>query len=145
WIHAASVGEVNLAEPLVHALEELVPGRAIVVTTFTPTGAQRVGSRLGDRVVHRYLPLDTVGATRRFMQQLQPAMGIIMETELWPNLLAAAERTGVPVALANASISEHSAAQYRKRGLAALMRPAMRRLAAVGAASSVHARRFIDL
>src|SRR5699024_1983314 len=70
WIHAASVGEVALAEPLVHALVARDPEQAIVVTTFTPTGGERVRERLADRATHCYLPLDTAGATRRFMRRL---------------------------------------------------------------------------
>src|SRR5699024_10139351 len=95
--------------------------------------------------VHRYLPLDTVGATRRFMRQLQPCCGILVETELWPHLLAAAARAEVPLVIANASISARSAARYAQPWLSALMRPALQRLTAVGAASEEHAQRFAAL
>lgn len=142
WIHAASVGEVALAERLVRALSAHAPQRSIVVSTFTPTGAERVNSQLADAAVHCYLPLDTRAATRRFMRRLQPHCGIIIETELWPNLLAAAARARVPVAIANANISARSAERYQKPWLAPLMRPGLAGLAAVAAADPVYAHRF---
>lgn len=145
WIHAASVGEVGLAEPLIKALRDRYPHRPIIVTTFTPTGSARAQARLGDSVCHRYLPLDTVGATRRFISRVKPCCGIVIETEIWPNLLAAAARAKVPMLLANASISERSAKRYDNRLLAVLMRFAVADLTAIGAASAVHAQRFVAL
>lgn len=145
WIHAASVGEVTLAEPLVRALHDRHPQRPIIVTTFTPTGAQRVRERLADMASHSYLPLDTMAATRRFMRRVQPSCGIIIETELWPNLLRAAARAGVPVLLANASISERSAQRYGNRWLVPLMRATMADITAIGAANPAHAGRFRTL
>lgn len=145
WIHAASVGEVGLAEPLVRALHARDPDQSLLVTTFTPTGAERVRTRLGDIAQHCYVPLDTPGAVRRFMQRVQPRAGVIIETELWPNLLHAAARARVPVLLANASISARSAARYRARWLAPLMCSALQDIVAIGAASATHAERFVEL
>lgn len=142
WIHAASVGEVTLAQPLVHALAERAPDRPVVVSTFTPTGRERARTRLGDAVSHCYLPLDTHAATRRFMRRLQPHCCVIIETELWPNLLAAAARDQVPVAIANASMSRRSARRYRQPWLAPLLRPALAGVTAIGAAARIHAQRF---
>ncbi|HLQ85057.1 MAG TPA: lipid IV(A) 3-deoxy-D-manno-octulosonic acid transferase [Salinisphaeraceae bacterium] len=145
WIHAASVGEVALARPLAEALLGAAPKRPLVVTTFTPTGAERVQTQLGDAVTHCYLPLDTDAAIRRFLRRLQPRCGIIIETELWPNLLSNAARANVPMIVANANISARSAARYRRPWLAALMRPALAGLAAIAAAAPVYARRFEEL
>lgn len=145
WVHAASVGEVGLAEPVVRALHAHYPQRAIIVTTFTPTGADRVQARLGDVATHCYVPLDTAGATRRFMQRVRPSCGIIVETELWPNLLHSAARTQVPILLINASISARSAKRYRNPALAPLIRQTMAAITAVGVASQQHAERFIEL
>ncbi len=114
WIHAVSVGEVQAAVPLVRAL--LSDGRElrIVVTTTTPTGRERVRQVLGNSVVHRYAPYDLPGAVRRFLRRVRPRLVIIMETELWPNFLHQCARRGVPVLLANARLSEQSAASYRR-------------------------------
>src|SRR5699024_4693742 len=142
WIHAASVGEVALAEPLVRALIARNPNQAIVVTTFTPTGAERVLNRLPDVAKHCYLPLDTAAATRRFVRRLQPRCGIIIETELWPHLLMAAARARIPIIIANASISARSARRYQHSCLAALMRPALTGVTGIGAATAEHGKRF---
>src|SRR5699024_5027818 len=138
----ASVGEVALAEPLVRALIARNPNQAIVVTTFTPTGAERVLNRLPDVAKHCYLPLDTAAATRRFVRRLQPRCGIIIETELWPHLLMAAARARIPIVIANASISARSARRYQHSCLAALMRPALTGVTGIGAATAEHGKRF---
>lgn len=114
WVHAVSVGEVQAAVPLVRAL--LAGGRdlRIVVTTTTPTGHERVQQALGNSVVHRYAPYDLPGAVRRFLERVRPQLVIIMETELWPNILHQCSRGRIPVLLANARLSEQSAASYRR-------------------------------
>jgi 3-deoxy-D-manno-octulosonic-acid transferase len=114
WVHAVSVGEVQAAVPLVRAL--LAGGRdlRIVVTTTTPTGHERVQQALGNGVVHRYAPYDLPGAVRRFLERVRPQLVIIMETELWPNILHQCSRGRIPVLLANARLSEQSAASYRR-------------------------------
>jgi 3-deoxy-D-manno-octulosonic-acid transferase len=118
WIHAVSVGEVMAALPLIHSLAEQHPDRPVVVTTTTPTGSQRVRDKLGDSVHHCYLPLDLPGPVRRFLGRARPALAVILETELWPNLLLAARRRGVPVVVANGRLSARSLRGYRRvRGL----------------------------
>ena len=114
WVHAVSVGEVQAAVPLVRAL--LAGGRElrIVVTTTTPTGHERVQQALGNSVLHRYAPYDLPGAVRRFLERVRPQLVIIMETELWPNILHQCSRRRIPVLLANARLSEQSAASYRR-------------------------------
>ena len=88
WVHAVSMGEVQAAAPLVRALLERYPQRPIVITTTTATGAQRVAELFGSRVQHAYLPLDLPFAVRRFLDRIRPDLGIVLETELWPNLYA---------------------------------------------------------
>lgn len=115
WLHAASVGEVEAALPLVRALRERHPQRAIVVTTVTPEGASRVVSGLADADVdHRFLPLDLPGAIQRFLRRMQPAIGLVVETELWPNLYRGCERSGIPLLLISGRLSQRSLRRYRR-------------------------------
>ena len=114
WIHAVSVGEVQAAVPLVRALRTGGRDLRIIVTTTTPTGRERVQQALGNTVVHRYAPYDLPGAVRRFLERVRPHLVIIMETELWPNILHQCSRRQIPVLLANARLSEQSAASYRR-------------------------------
>ena len=114
WIHAVSVGEVQAAVPLVRALRSGSRDLRIVLTTTTPTGHGRVRQALGNSVLHRYAPYDLPGAVRRFLERVRPHLVIIMETELWPNILHQCSRRGIPVLLANARLSEQSAASYRR-------------------------------
>ncbi|MCI0504750.1 MAG: 3-deoxy-D-manno-octulosonic acid transferase [Gammaproteobacteria bacterium] len=105
WLHAASVGEVLAAEPLLKALHQQYPKLNMVVTTVTPTGAQMVRQRLGDQAIHIYLPLDWRSAVRRFLNTLRPRCALIMETELWPNLYQACARQAIPLLVVNARVS----------------------------------------
>lgn len=111
-IHGASMGEVMAALPLVRALQLARPHLPVVVTCTTPTGAALVRERLGSAVFHCYLPIDTPGAARRFLAAMQPQSLVLLETEIWPNLLQAAQDQGVRVVLANARLSERSAQRY---------------------------------
>ncbi len=140
WIHAVSVGEVQASTPLVSALRERYPGRTVVVTTTTPTGSQRITAALGDSVRHAYLCYDTPGMVRRFLDQLHPAIAIVMENEIWPNLYHQCARRGIPVVIANGRLSPRSASRYRR--IPALTREALAHVAAVAAQSEVHAGRF---
>ncbi len=140
WIHAVSVGEAQAAEPIVRALLERHPELPILMTTTTPTGAERVRLLFGGRVRHRYLPYDLPAAVARFLDAVQPRLGLVMETEIWPNLFAAAAARGVPVILANARLSARSARGYRR--LAGLTRATLRSLAGIAAQSQADADRF---
>jgi len=145
WIHAASVGEVVLIAPLVNALRERYRGVALLITTMTPTGRAQAQHRFGDDVYYRYIPLDTLDATRRFFRRVNPRIGVITETELWPNLVAAADQSQVPLALVNASLSARSERRYRHAALAASMRFMLARFAVIAASTERHARRFASL
>lgn len=113
WIHAASVGEVQAALPLIRRLLSNLEQRPVVVTTTTPTGAARVHAVFAQQVQHAFLPYDTVGAVDRFLQRIQPHCLVVMETELWPNLLQACVTRAVPVILVSARISAKTASRYR--------------------------------
>lgn len=110
WIHAVSLGEVVAVTPLVELLLE--QKYRVLITTMTPTGSQRVINGFGARVVHQYVPYDFPWLLRRFFQTTQPKVGIIMETELWPNLIYESKRAGVALFLMNARISDAAYKQY---------------------------------
>ena len=143
WIHAVSVGEVQAAAPIVMALRNHYPDETIVMTSTTPTGAARVSKAFGDTVVHRYFPFDLPGTVARFLGRVKPRVVVIMETEIWPNLLALCRARGVPVILANVRLSERSAAGYRR--FPGLFAPALGGVAAVAVQSGEDARRIESL
>jgi 3-deoxy-D-manno-octulosonic-acid transferase len=97
WLHAVSVGETRAAQPLLAALRERFPGHRILLTHMTPTGRATSEALFGDSVERIYLPYDTPWAMRGFLRHYRPRLGLIMETELWPNLIAACRRDGVPL------------------------------------------------
>jgi 3-deoxy-D-manno-octulosonic-acid transferase len=143
WIHAVSVGETRAAQPLVAALRRQYPGQRILMTHMTPTGRQTSIDLFGDAVERVYLPYDTPGGMARFLAHYRPRLGLIMETELWPNLIAACRRRGVPLLLVNGRLSARSARRYGR--LSALTREALSGLAAVAAQGDDDGRRLRDL
>jgi 3-deoxy-D-manno-octulosonic-acid transferase len=125
WVHAVSVGETRAAQPLIEQLARELPGASFLLTHTTPTGravGQSIVAALAGRVAQRYLPYDLRFAVARFLHETRPSIGVIMETEIWPNLLQATRRSAVPMLLANARLSEKSAARGRR--FAALLQPA---------------------
>ena len=143
WLHAVSVGEVNAAAPLVNRLLQDHPGLRLVVTTITPTGSERVQALWGDAVVHVYLPYDLPGAVSRFLDHFRPALALIVETELWPNLLFGCRDRGIPTHIVNARLSARSLRGYRL--LAPLIRRALHGVRLVAAQSNEDGKRFIRL
>ena len=140
WIHAVSLGETRAAAILLEQLRSLQPGVRVLLTHGTATGRAE-GERLlqpGDAQV--WLPWDTPQAVRRFLQQFRPSIGVLMETEVWPNLAAGCVEHGVPLVLANARLSEKSMLQALR--LARLSRPAYGALSAVWAQTEDDARRL---
>lgn len=140
WFHTVSAGETIAAAPLIGRLAAAFPGLPFLVTTMTPTGSAQVRERLGGRVHHCYAPYDFPWAVRRFYAAVQPRLVVLMETELWPNLIGAAAARGVPVLLVNARLSERSARGYARVG--GLTRPMLERLAWIACQYPDHARRF---
>ena len=116
WLHAVSLGEMSAAAPLLSALRARHPDLPLLVTTATPAGRARARALLGAGADIRFLPYDTPGAVRRFLARIRPRGAVIMETELWPNLLRECERRGVPVLLASARLSMKSVSRYGRFG-----------------------------
>ncbi|HEY2465566.1 MAG TPA: lipid IV(A) 3-deoxy-D-manno-octulosonic acid transferase [Steroidobacteraceae bacterium] len=116
WLHAVSLGEMSAAVPLLRALHLRYPEIPLVVTTATPAGRARAEALFGGSADIRFLPYDTPGSVRRFLKRTRPLAAIIMETELWPNLLRECERGGTPVLLASARLSARSVTRYRRFG-----------------------------
>lgn len=112
WVHAVSVGEVIAARPLVDGLLARHPERPVLVTTITPTGSERVRALWGERVHHVYVPYDLRSIVRRFLDRARPALAVIVETEIWPNLYVECERRGIPLVMVNARLSERSLRGY---------------------------------
>jgi 3-deoxy-D-manno-octulosonic-acid transferase len=140
WVHAVSVGEVNAAAPLINALLRQHPQQRLLITTITPTGSGRVRALWGSRVTHVYLPYDLNGAVKRFLEHHRPRLALIVETELWPNLLFSCRDHGIPAYLVNARLSERSLRGYR--ALRPLVGRALRTLRKVAAQSDADADRF---
>lgn len=114
WIHAVSVGESLSAIPLIKALKRTYPKMQIVVTTMTPTGAERMQKTFGDEILQLYVPYDYSGAVKRFLNYINPKILIVMETEFWPNLLHYTKKRKIPIILANARLSTKSFLGYKK-------------------------------
>lgn len=142
-LHSVSVGETLAAIPLVRALRHRYPNLPITVTTMTPTGSERVQSAFGKDVYHVYLPYDLPGSIKRFLDHVQPKLVIIMETELWPNLITQLHRRSIPLVIANARMSERSAAGYQKLG--AMIRSVLQKITLIAAQHQDDGDRFIEL
>ena len=141
WIHAASVGEVQVAAVLVNGLRERFPATPVLVTAFTPTGIGRAQA-LSPPVTTRCLPYDLPGSARRFLDRVQPRLAIMLETELWPTLYLQCRRKGVPLVIASARLSARSARRYRLLGT--LVREALA-MVTVAAQSEADAERFVSI
>ena len=140
WVHAVSLGETRAAAILLRELRAQVPGMRLLLTHGTATGRAEGEKLLQPGDVQVWLPWDTPGAVARFLRQFRPAIGVLMETEVWPNLIAACQRRGVPLVLANARLNAKSEAGALKIG--AISRPTYGALAAVWAQSEEDARRL---
>jgi len=140
WLHAVSVGETHAAEPLVRALARRYPGHELLLTQMTPTGREAARQRFGGMATIVYLPYDYPGAVARFLARFRPRLGILMETEIWFNLVDSCARRGIPLLLANARLSEKSARGYER--VAPLTRAALGGLAAVSAQTREDAERL---
>ena len=140
WVHAVSLGETRAASTLIDALRVEHPGMRLLLTHGTATGLEAGAALLCDGDQQTWLPYDTPGATRRFLAQFRPALGVLMETEVWPNLLHTAQVQQVTMVLANARLSRRSFARGER--FAVLLRPAARSLALVLAQTDDDAQRI---
>ncbi len=141
WLHAVSLGEIVAAIPLIDAL--LAKQWRVLVTTMTPTGSQHVIKRFGQQIEHQYVPYDFPWVVRRFFKMYNPRLGIIMETELWPNLIHQANQINLPLLLVNARLSDHSFKQYEK--VKFMFKPVLNQFTTIFAQSEEDAKRFIAL
>ena len=143
WVHAVSVGEVQAAQPVIRHLLDHYPGTGVMVTTTTPTGSARLRALFEHRVRHVYVPYDLKPAVERFLDAVAPRLVLVMETEVWPNMLRACERRGIPVILANARLSQRSAQGYARLG--GFARETFARFTVIAAQAQADATRFMEL
>ena len=143
WVHAVSVGEVLAAQALIETLLSDENGSPILLTTTTPTGRYIAQRLFGQTVIYRYLPYDLPGSVRRFLNAVRPAVAVIMETEIWPNLYHQLHQRRVPLLLLNARLSQVSLEGYLK--LPGLSRAAIRCVVRIAAQSEEDAQRFVRL
>lgn len=143
WVHAVSVGETLAVAPFVRRFMDQNPDTPVIMTSTTPTGSEQVKRIFGERVFHMYMPYDLPWFLQRFIRSIRPGALMIMETELWPNMLHTCKEAGLPVILANARLSEKSAKGYGR--IASLTRPMMHSLSIVAAQNRADGDRFIRL
>ena len=143
WVHVVSVGEVIAAVPLIQALSKQYPQKKLIVTTMTPTGSERVRSNLPKEIFHVYTPYDIPGAINRFLNKVKPDLLILMETELWPNILHACKKRKIPTLLANARLSAKSTKGYQH--FQPLTKQMLACLSVIAAQAKPDAERFISL
>ncbi|MDJ0793671.1 MAG: lipid IV(A) 3-deoxy-D-manno-octulosonic acid transferase [Woeseiaceae bacterium] len=143
WLHAVSVGEVQAAVPLVRTLAERFPGRTLLITTVTPTGAARVRAVFGDTIEHAYIPFEFPHAVRNFFNSVRPDAALIMETEIWPNLYRGCGIRDIPLILVSARISPKSVPGYRK--MLSLIRETLSHGIIIAAQSQPDADRFLEI
>ncbi|HET7922146.1 MAG TPA: lipid IV(A) 3-deoxy-D-manno-octulosonic acid transferase [Gammaproteobacteria bacterium] len=143
WVHGASVGEIRAALPLVNALHRKYPQRPLLVTSFSGAGRAHAQELFGDRAMVAQLPYDFPWCVQRWMRSVQPAVGVIMETEIWPNLLAGCWKYRAPVVMVSARLSARSMRRYLK--LRRLTRTALARVTRIAAQSAGDAERFVEL
>jgi 3-deoxy-D-manno-octulosonic-acid transferase len=148
WLHAVSVGEFLAAVPLIKALQKTYPDIPLVITTTTPTGSLQVRAVLAEKlavqkIFHVYSPYDMPWSIKGFLTRTKPRLLIIMETELWPNLVHGCAARNIPVIVANARLSEKSARGYQRFGL--LTRPMLNEITMIAAQNDADGDRFIKL
>ncbi|MEB0079213.1 lipid IV(A) 3-deoxy-D-manno-octulosonic acid transferase [Pseudomonas sp. CCI3.2] len=145
WVHAVSVGESIAAAPMIRSLLARYPQLPVTVTCMTPTGSERIKALFAgeSRIQHCYLPYDLPWAAGRFLNHVQPRLGVIMETELWPNHIHQCAKRAIPVVLANARLSERSARGYGR--FAKLTRPMLAEMSGLAVQTEIEAQRFRDL
>ncbi len=143
WLHCVSVGETRAATPLVKSLLKKYPNHQILLTHTTPTGRATSEQLFGDNVQRVYLPYDVPFAVHGFLKHFKPVIGVLMETELWFNLIAACKQHNIPLLLVNARLSERSARGYAKLGK--LARQGLQDLAEIAAQTQADAERLEQL
>lgn len=141
WLHAVSLGEVVAATPLIE--EFLKNQKVVLVTTMTPSGSKQVLNKFGDRVKHQYIPYDLPWCLKRFFKRIKAKTGVILETEIWPNMIYFGHKYGVKLCLVNARISDKAFKQYLKTGN--FFKDTLNLFTFIGAQSEIDAERYIKL
>ena len=144
WIHSVSVGEFNASKPLVNSLMSLYSNHKIVITTTTMTGSKAVKNHYKDNVIHYFFPFDAGSILKSFIGTIKPEICILMETEIWPNLIHLLNKKNIPVALINARLSEKSFNKYQ-RFFPKLVSESLRKLSIICPQNTYSADRFIKL
>lgn len=140
WVHAVSVGELLAVAPLVERMLQEWPDKAVLITNTTPTGSEQTQKLFGGRVEHTWFPFDTPLVTGAFLRHWSPQLVVMVETEIWPNIMASAREQGIPVALVNARLSARSARGYARLG--EFTRETLKGFSLIAAQSKSDDRRF---
>lgn len=147
WVHAVSVGEAISAVPFIRQIQKQYPTLPIVVTTMTPTGSERVkaafSKELNQTIFHSYIPYDIPFAIQAFLKRLNPVALILMETEIWPNLITICHAHRIPMMIANARLSPQSLKHYKMARV--IVKPLMEKITTIGAQSAMDSERFIEI
>lgn len=143
WLHAVSFGESVAAVPLIKAFQKEHPELPITVTNMTPTGSEKIRATFGHEVFNIYVPYDLPGIMRRFIRKIKPSLVVIIETELWPNMLNQLKKHDIPVLLANGRLSARSAKNYQK--VKPIMRAMLNCFTKLLIQTEAEAKRYISL
>jgi 3-deoxy-D-manno-octulosonic-acid transferase len=143
WLHAVSLGETMAAAPLIRAIQKQFPTMPIVITSTTPTGRAQVTRLFGNSVFQLYCPLDLPWALTLFLNKIQPKLCVLMETELWPNMLCNLKKRGIPIVLASARLSQKSMLGYKK--IKGFTKDMLQAISKVAAQSKEDGERFVEL
>jgi len=143
WLHAVSLGEAIAAIPLIKQLQDAYPNKNIVITTMTPTGREKIKATFPESVFIFYVPYDYPQAVKRFLEHIEPNLLIIMETELWPNLIYYTAKRHVPILLVNARLSLNSFLGYNR--IKSFISKVLNNITVIAAQSKEDGNRFIQL
>ena len=144
WIHCVSVGEFNASKPLVDALLSQYSKHKIVISTTTMTGSVAVKNHYKDNVIHCFFPFDSQPIIKSFLNKINPKICILMETEIWPNLIYSLNKKKIPAALINARLSQKSFEKYQKFS-PKLVNESLNRISIICSQNSFTSDRFISL
>jgi 3-deoxy-D-manno-octulosonic-acid transferase len=144
WVHCVSVGEFNAARPLIDQLLDIYPEHRLAITTTTITGAEAVRNHYQDRVIHYFFPFDLPFIVGPFIKKINPVACILLETEIWPNLINNLNKKAIPVVLVNARLSERSFSKYQ-RFFSNLVQKTLNQLTLIASQNEHSSERFLSL
>ena len=144
WVHCVSVGEFNAARPLIDQILDIYPEHKLAITTTTITGAEAVRNHYQDRVIHYFFPFDLPFIVGSFVNKINPVACILLETEIWPNLINNLNKKAIPVMLINARLSERSLNKYQKFS-SKLVQKTINQLILIGSQNDPSSERFLSL